>query len=146
MAKEESCSVDCTQKWEENLREHHKDSLVQKLTSCRQTLLSMSKGGRHLTTFKTNTFTDVLIKWPFKLNWNKLKNSQLHSLFSSVCTAWMGGKRHRLTRGILEKASQELVSLAIYKANEGNLKLQILQYLLYKTLVSCYCFLIRKLF
>lgn len=68
---EESRLVDCTQtkmraESELLMREHHKDSLVQKLTKCRQTLLSMRKGGRHTTTFKTNTITGVLIKWWFK--------------------------------------------------------------------------------
>lgn len=56
-----------------------------------------------------------------------------------------GRKEAHADEGILGKASQELVSLAIYKANEGNVKLQILQYLLYLTLVSCYSFLITKL-
>lgn len=64
---EENCSVDCTQpkmraESELLMREHHKDSLVQKLANCRQTLLSVSKGGKHTTTFKTNMITDVSIK------------------------------------------------------------------------------------
>lgn len=42
-----------------------------------------------------------------------------------------GRKETHADEGILGKTSQELVSLAIYKANESNVKLQILQYLLY---------------
>lgn len=65
---EESCSVDCTQmkmraESELLVKEHHKDLLVQNLTDCRQTLLSVCKGGRHMPTFRTNTLADVLIKF-----------------------------------------------------------------------------------
>lgn len=61
---EESRSVDCTQmkmraESELLMKEYHKDLLVQNLTDCRQTLLSMCKGGRHMPTFRTNTLTDV---------------------------------------------------------------------------------------
>lgn len=73
MSIEESCSVDCTQmkmrtESELLMRERHKDSLVQNLTNCRQTLLSMCRGGRHMPTFRTNTLADVLIKSWFKFN------------------------------------------------------------------------------
>lgn len=73
MATVESHLVDCIQtkmraESELLMREHHEDSLVQKLTDFRHTLLSVSKDDRHKITFKTNTVTDVLVKWWFKLN------------------------------------------------------------------------------
>lgn len=60
MATVESYLVDCIQtkmraESELLMRKHHEDSLVQKLTDFRQTLLSMSKDDRHKITFETQS-------------------------------------------------------------------------------------------